>query len=529
MAETFDYIVIGAGSAGCIVANRLSASGGHSVLLLEAGPKDDSLYLRMPAAFSLTAKRQKFDWGYVTEPEPAVLNRRFLCPRGRVLGGSSSINAMCFVRGHRQDFDDWAADGLAEWSYAHCLSYFKKMETFSGGDSDHRGADGPLNITAPRYSNPLNSVFVSAAEQAGFQKLRDTNGAEQEGFGPVDQTIHQGRRVSAASAYLAPAFGRKNLEVRTDVLVSRILFEDLKATGVLCQRGGQEVTLQARREVIVCAGAINSPKLLMFSGIGPGHHLRETGLQVTVDRAEVGANLQDHLDVSVKVECLQPVSAVPLLRQPRKTLVGLQWLLFKTGAAATNHFETAGYIRTAQDLRQPNIQVLFIPLLVSADGKPLPHKHGYQATVMPLRPKSRGTLSLQDANPATPPSLKFNYMEAPGDLDEMREGVKCLRRIFAQPAFSDYRGAEVGPGDHVSTDEALDAYILEHLKSNYHPCGTCRMGSDAASVVDPAGRVRGTRSLRVVDSSIFPSITSGNINAPTMMVAEKLSDAILGS
>ena len=521
MAEVFDYIVVGAGSAGCVVANRLSGNARNTVLLLEAGPADDSLFVRMPAAFSLTAQRKRFDWGYWSEPEPHASGRRFQCPRGRVLGGSSTINAMCFVRGHKQDFDDWAAGGLTGWSYAHCLAYFKKIETFSGGGDEYRGAGGPLNITAPRYSNPLNTVFLSAAEQAGYGILNDTNGIEQEGFGAVDQTIHRGRRVSASTAYLAPARRRRNLEIRTKVLVDRITFEGRRAVGVVYQREGHGFMARAKGEVIVCAGAINSPQLLMRSGVGPGQHLRDIGLDVVAASAQVGQNLQDHLDVSVKVECRQPVSVMPALRQPRKVLAGLQWLLFKTGAAATNHFETAGYIRTAQNLRQPNIQLLFIPLLVSPEGKPLSLKHGYQATVMPLRPKSRGFVTLQGASPRTPPRLNFNYFEDAGDLDEMRQGVKCLRRIFSQPAFDAYRGLELGPGADATSDAALDDYILDQVKSNYHPCGTCRMGADDGSVVDHQARVRGTRSLRVVDASIFPCITSGNINAPTLMLAEK--------
>lgn len=527
MAETFDYIIVGAGSAGCVVANRLSADPRNKVLLLEAGPSDRNFLLHMPAAFSMTAHRRRFEWGYSCEREPAVLDRRFSCPRGRVLGGSSAINAMCFVRGHAQDFDDWASSGLTEWSYAHCLPYFRKLETFSNGEDEYRGATGPLNVTAPTYSNSLNEVFLSAAEQAGFRRLADTNGADQEGFGPVDQTIHNGRRVTTATAYLTPVRQRPNLAIRTGITVKRILMDGSRAMGVECKQRDKDVTLHASGEIVLSAGAINSPQILMLSGIGPARHLQDLNIPVMADRPEVGRNLQDHLDVSVRVECLQPVSVMPTLRRPRKLLAGLQWLLRKSGAAATNHFEAAGYVRTQQGLRQPNIQLLFIPLLVSPEGTHYPYAHGYQATVMPLRPKSRGAVTLNGADPMAPPRLNFNYLNDPEDLPELRGGVQCLRQIFAQPAFDAYRGQEIGPGAHVTENEELDAYILQQVKPNYHPCGTCRMGADEAAIVDPHGCVRGCSGLRVIDASIFPSITSGNINAPTIMLAEKLSDAIL--
>ncbi len=527
MADVFDYIIVGAGSAGCVVANRLSADGRHKVLLLEAGPSDRNLLLHMPAAFSMTEHRRKFDWDYVSDREPHVLDRQFSCPRGRVLGGSSAINAMCFVRGHRQDFDDWAAAGLSEWSYAHCLAYFRKMETFSNGADVYRGGSGPLNVTAPVFSNPLNQVFLTAAEQAGFERLADTNGAGQDGFGPVDQTIHKGRRVSTATAYLAPARRRANLEVRTGVTVKRILFEDGRAVGVECDQGPDGFTVRAAREIILSAGAINSPQILMLSGVGPARHLQEMNIRVVLDHPDVGRNLQDHLDVSVRVEGRQPVGVMPVLRQPRKLVALLQWLLLNSGPAATNHFESAGYVHTRPGLRQPNVQLLFIPLLVGSSDAPMGYAHGYQGTVMPLRPKSRGAVSLRTADPLAPPRLKFNYLEDPEDLQELREGVACLRQIFAQPAFGSLRGDEIGPGDNVRTPEAIDGYIREQVKPNYHPCGTCRMGADDTAVVDHHGRVRGCDGLRVIDASIFPSITSGNINAPTIMLAEKLSDAIV--
>lgn len=485
------------------------------------------MFLRMPAGFSMTGIRRRYEWGYRTGAEPGVLDREFPCPRGRVLGGSSSINAMCFVRGHRKDFDDWAAGGLSGWSYEDCLPYFKRMETCSRGGDAFRGDGGPLQITVPTYSNSLNDVFIAAAEQAGYRRVDDTNGAEQEGFGPVDQTIHNGRRVSASSAYLDPVRDRKNLDVRTGAFAERILMDARRATGVCYRRGRTAFSAHARKEVIVCAGAINSPQLLMCSGIGPAEHLNSVGAPVLIDHPSVGDNLQDHVDVSVKFTCKQPVSAMPSTRYPKKPIAGLQWVARKSGPAATNHFESAGYIRTRAELLQPNIQVLFIPLIYNADGSPVPWDHGYLTTVMPLRPKSRGMVRLQSANTHEPPLLQFNYLSHPDDLPELREGVRRARQILRQPAFDAYRGVEVAPGDELETDAEIDAYILENVKPNYHPCGTCRMGRDAKSVVDQDARVRGIDNLRIIDASIMPEITSGNINAPTLMLAEKLSDAVL--
>ena len=527
MPTTFDFIIIGAGSAGCVLANRLSADPRTNVLLLEAGPPDNDLFIHMPAGFSHTSGRERINWGYVSLPQPHVGGRSFVCPRGKVLGGSSAINAMCFVRGHRQDFDDWAKAGLTGWSYDHCLPYFKRMETFSRGADEYRGGDGPLNVTSPVFSNPLNEVFLTAAEEAGYARLADTNGAGQEGFGPADQTIHNGRRVSAATAYLAPVRHRPNLEVLTGAETTRILFENGRAKGVVYKRGGEEVIVTAAVEVISAAGAINSPKLLMLSGIGRAKHLSPLGIDVVADLPGVGQNLQDHMDVSIKTACNKPVSFMPVMRYPRKALTGLRWLLLRSGLAATNHFEAAGYIRTRQDRIQPNVQLLFIPMMYNEDGSPLTHRHGYQVTVMPLRPKSRGELTLTSADPHAPPRLNYNYLQHRDDLTELRDGIKHLRRILSQPAFAPYRGAELEPGSNATSDAAIDAHILKTVKSNYHPCGTCRMGTGDDAVVDADGRVRGVEGLRVVDASIMPGITSGNINAPTLMLAEKMSDAIL--
>ena len=528
MTRSFDYVIIGAGSAGCVVAHRLSANPNCRVLLLEAGPKDRSAFLKMPAAFSHVIASGRYNWCYASEPEPFLNDRRIPCPRGRVLGGSSSINAMAFVRGHRADFDGWAESGLESWSYAQCLPYFKNLESFSGDGDDFRGTDGPLEVTAPRYTNPLCEMFLDACRQAGHPLNEDTNGCEQEGFGVMDQTIHDGRRVSTATAYLEPVLGRSNLEVRHRHLTTRVLFEDRRAVGVECIRSDRIETFRAEREVILCGGAINSPQLLMLSGVGEADELGALGIPVVVDLPGVGEDLQDHVDASVKQVCTRPVTVTPASRFPRNAGVLLRWLLFRTGPGATNHFETAGYIRTASDRRQPNIQIAFIPLLATYDGSALSEPHGFQATVMPLQPKSRGSVKLRSSDPCASPVLRFNYLAEEDDLRELREGLRALRRIFAQPAFDPYRGREIDPGEAVDSDASLDAFLRATTKSTHHPCSTCRMGTDDRAVVDENGRVRGLEGLRVVDSAILPRITSGNINAPTIMLAEKISDSILG-
>ncbi len=529
-AETFDYVVIGAGSAGCVVANRLSSSGNETVLLLEAGPADGSLFIRMPAAFTYVIGGSRFDWGYQTVPEPHLEDRRIPCPRGRVLGGSSSINAMAFVRGHPADFDGWAEHGLPAWSFAHCLPYFKKLESFSRGGSHYRGEHGPLEVTAPDFSNPLCEVFLAACGQAGFPASDDTNGQQSEGFGVMDQTIHRGRRVSAADAYLHPFRGRPNLAIRAHCLVTRVLFDGDKAVvGVEYQRDGRVTQARARREVILCAGAINSPQVLMLSGIGNARDLGALGVDVVADLPGVGNGLQDHADVSVTQICTKPVTTTSAFQLHRKALLGLEWLLFKTGLGATNHFETAGYIRTDATLRRPDIQIAFLPLLASPDGTAPAAAHGYQASVMLLRPKSHGRVKLRSKEPRDSPEILFNYLESPADIDTLRAGVGQLRRIFAQPAFDPYRGPEVLPGDGVRSDDEIDGFVRQTAKSTHHPCCTCRMGIDEAAVVDEKGRVRGVDGLRVIDASIMPTITSGNINAPTIMIAEKLSDALCGN
>ena len=530
MIEEFDYIIAGAGSAGCVLAHRLSQDAATTVLLLEYGGGDASPFIQMPAALSIPMNSPRYDWGFVSEPEPHLGNRRLHVPRGKVLGGSSSVNGMVYVRGHPQDFDGWAAMGAQGWAYADVLPYFRRAETFAGGSDEYRGGAGPLHTRRGDLQNPLYHAFIAAGIEAGYGATADVNGFRQEGFGALDMTVHRGQRWSAANAYLKPVERRSNLEIRTRARVTQLLFDGRRATGLAYKRGATTQQAKARREVILAAGAINSPHLLKLSGIGPGAELRQHGIDVVHDLKGVGENLQDHLEFYFQVVCRQPISLFASTGLFAKAMIGLRWLARRDGLGATNHFEAGGFIRSRSGVAYPDIQFHFLPLAISYDGKNLATQHGFQAHVGPMRSQSRGRITLQSRDPFAAPRINFNYMSHPQDWAEMRACVRLTREIFSMTAFDTTRGAEIQPGSAVTADADIDAFVRDKVETAYHPCGACRMGttSNPAAVVDPQCRVIGIDALRVVDSSVMPQITNGNLNAPTIMIAEKASDHILG-
>lgn len=525
-----DYVVVGAGSAGCAIAYRLSEAG-RSVLVIEAGGSDWGPFIRMPAALSYPMNMARYDWGFRTEPEPHLGGRVLATPRGKVIGGSSSINGMVYVRGHAKDYDHWAESGAHGWSYADVLPYFRRMEHWHGrtGDPSWRGTDGPLHVTRGPLDNPLAQAFVEAGRQAGYPVTTDPNGRQQEGFGPMEATIWAGRRWSAAFAYLRPALRRVNCDL-VNGMARRVLFEEGRAVGVEIDSYNGIQRVLARREVIVTASSINSPKLLMQSGIGPAAHLREMGIPVLADRPGVGANLQDHLELYVQRAAVKPVSLFPYWNLRGKALVGARWLFTGKGIGASNQFEAGAFIRSKPGVEYPDVQFHFLPIAVRYDGRAAAEGHGFQAHVGPMRSPSRGSVTLRSPDPAESPRIRFNYMSDPQDWEDFRTCIRLTREIFGQEAFRDFAGPEIQPGPGVQTDEQLDEAIREHVESAYHPCGTCRMGamSDPMAVVDPECRVIGVSGLRVADSSIFPRVTNGNLNAPSIMTGEKAADHILG-
>lgn len=524
-----DFVIIGSGSAGSAMAYRLSEDGRHSVIVIEFGGPDIGPLIQMPAALSFPMNMETYDWGFSTEPEPHIGGRSLVTPRGKVVGGSSSINGMVYVRGHARDYDHWSESGARGWSYADVLPYFKRMENSHGGQEGWRGTNGPLHVQRGRRDNPLFKAFVDAGQQAGFEVTDDYNGEKQEGFGPMEQTIHNGRRWSAANAYLKPALKRPNVKL-VKGLARKIVMEGKRAVGVEIEAGRTFSTIRARREVIIAASSINSPKLLMLSGIGPAAQLKEHGIEVVADRPGVGQNLQDHLEVYIQQECTQPITLYSKLNLFSKARIGAEWLFFKTGDGATNHFESAAFVRSKAGVEYPDIQYHFLPVAIRYDGKAAAESHGFQAHVGPMRSKSRGSVTLRSANPREKPVIKFNYMSHEDDWADFRHCVRLTREVFGQDAFAPYRGAEIQPGANVQSDDEIDNFIREHVESAFHPCGTCKMGSvdDLMAVVDPECRVIGVDGLRVADSSIFPRITNGNLNGPSIMTGEKASDHILG-
>ncbi|MFU8883629.1 MAG: choline dehydrogenase [Rhodobacterales bacterium] len=523
-----DFVIVGAGSAGCAIAYRL-AEAGSSVLVIEHGGSDAGPFIQMPAALSYPMNMSRYDWGFQSEPEPHLNNRRLAVPRGKVIGGSSSINGMVYVRGHARDYDHWRDQGAAGWGYADVLPYFRRMEHSHGGQTGWRGVDGPLHVTRGPRKNPLFHAFVEAGRQAGYGVTDDYNGARQEGFGPMEQTVWRGRRWSAANAYLRPALKRSHCSL-IRAFARRVVIENGRATGVEVSRGSGVEVIRARREVVLASSSINSPKLLMLSGIGAGAHLAAHGIAVLADRPGVGANLQDHLELYIQMAASQPVSLFKYWNLWGKGLIGAQWLFTGKGLGASNQFESAGFIRSRAGVDYPDIQFHFLPIAVRYDGKVAAEGHGFQAHVGPMRSTSRGAVTLRSADPAADPVIRFNYMSDPQDWWEFRQCIRLTREIFGQAAFKPFVKHEIQPGAAVQSDAELDDFIRDHAESAYHPCGTCRMGraDDPGAVVDPQARVIGVDGLRVADSSIFPRITNGNLNAPSIMVGEKVSDHLLG-
>jgi choline dehydrogenase len=532
MNKDIDYIIVGAGSAGCVLANRLSESGEYQVVLLETGGSDKNIMIQMPTALSYPMNTEKYAWQFHTEPEPYLDNRKMHCPRGKVMGGSSSINGMVYVRGHARDFDQWEEKGAAGWSYKDCLPYFKRSETWYKGEDDYRGGDGPVATSNGNNMklNPLYKAFIGAGQDAGYPKTSDYNGKQQEGFGPMHMTVGNGVRSSTSNAYIKPAKNRPNLTILSGVLVQRVLLKNKVARGVEYKVNGKTEKLNASKEVILCAGSIGSPQLLQLSGIGPKEVLQSAGVEVKHHLPGVGENLQDHLEVYFQYHCKKPITLNSKLNLFSKGLIGIQWILSKTGLGATNHFESCGFIRSRAGLEWPNIQYHFLPAAMRYDGNAAMSGHGYQVHAGVNKVNSRGSIKINSSDAEAKPTILFNYLEDKQDIQDWRDCIRLTREILNQPSLDEFNAGEANPGDNINSDDEIDAWVRANVESAYHPSCSCKMGDleDTMTVVDNEGRVNGIQSLRVIDSSIFPTIPNGNLNGPTIMLAEKMADVVLG-
>jgi choline dehydrogenase len=530
--DHYDYVIVGGGSAGSALANRLSADGTTQVLVLEAGRLDYrwDVFIHMPAALTIPIGNRFYDWKYESEPEPHMGGRRVYHARGKVLGGSSSINGMIFQRGNAMDYERWSKDkGMAEWDYAHCLPYFKRMENCLAGGDEYRGTDGPLILERGPATSPLFRAFFEAVQEAGYEITKDVNGYRQEGFAPFDRTIHRGRRLSAARAYLHPVMDRKNLEVRCGVFVTKVNFHGHRATGVeVIERGHRSIVRAG--EVILCGGAFNSPHLLQLSGVGNADELGKLGVETVANLPGVGENLQDHLEVYIQHACTQPVSVAPALKWRNRPWIGAQWLFFRSGPGATNHFEGGGFARSNEDVTYPNLMFHFLPIAIRYDGSKPASDHGYQVHIGPMYSNSRGSVKLTSTDPSVHPALRFNYISTEEDKREWVEAVHVAREILSQPAFGPFSGGELSPGSSITSDDAILEWVARDAETALHPSCTCKMGKDEMSVVDPTTmRVHGIEGLRVVDASVMPYVTNANIFSPVMMVAERAADLIMGA